>query len=70
MMGLSMVSGLLCLVLMLGYGLVAIPKILFKWALPHKRLRYLQYKAAFYDHKISEKKTKLEELFNVPTFTI
>ena len=54
-MGLSLVSGLLLIVLMLSYGIVQIPINLFKHAFHKKKLRYLQYKVAYFDGLIFDK---------------
>jgi hypothetical protein len=59
MIGLGLVAGLLCVVLLLGYGIAAVPMNLFKYATLKKKLRYYQYRVAEYDMQIAEKSAKL-----------
>lgn len=48
MIGLGLVFGLLNLVLLLGYGLVEIPKKCYKNSSNEKNLRYYQYRVSDY----------------------
>mmetsp|Transcript_23177 Transcript_23177/g.22653 ORF Transcript_23177/g.22653 Transcript_23177/m.22653 type:complete len:128 (+) Transcript_23177:209-592(+) len=46
MMGLSLVAGLLCVVILLGYGISAIPVNLLKYYTLEKQLSFYQFKVA------------------------
>jgi hypothetical protein len=63
--GLSLVFGLLFIVLLLGYGLVEIPKQYFRHASNRKKLHQYQCLVAEYDDKLKEKARKTQTLIEI-----
>lgn len=52
MIGLGLVFGLLNIVLLLGYGLVEIPKKCYKNSSNERKLRCYQYKVSYYQGQL------------------
>lgn len=57
--GLNLVFGLLTIVILLGYGLVEIPKSFFQMSSNKNKLVHFQCKVAEYDEKLKEKAKKV-----------
>ena len=65
MIGLGLVFGLLNIVLLLGYGLVEIPKKCYKNSSNERKLRYYQYKVSYYQGQLQNKTDKVQEFIFV-----
>jgi hypothetical protein len=62
---LTLVFGLLSIVLLLGYGLVEIPKEYYKYGSNKKKLHHYQCMVADYDDKLKEKARKTQTLIEI-----
>lgn len=63
--GLSLVFGLLSIVVLMGYGLVEIPKSYFKYSSNTRKLLHLQCKVAEYDDQLKSKAKKCQTLIDI-----
>lgn len=63
--GLNLVFGLLSIVILLGYGLVEIPRSYFRFASNAKKLKYFRFKVAEIDAKLIAKARKSATLIHV-----
>ena len=64
MIGIGLVTGLLMVVILLGYGMVRIPGNQYKFAFHKSKLNFLRFKVAFFEDLILEKEIKLKELIS------